>query len=61
MRDPTDAIPQTSPREPWNKGKFIGAKPPFPAKARLVNPHQASNRGRTRHLAMFNLAKACYR
>jgi hypothetical protein len=29
MQDPTDAIPQVSRREPWNKGKLIGAKLPL--------------------------------
>jgi len=29
MRDPIDTIPQASRREPWNKGKLIGAKPPL--------------------------------
>jgi hypothetical protein len=30
MHDPTDAAAlQTSRREPWNKGKLIGAKPPL--------------------------------
>jgi hypothetical protein len=29
MQDPTDANPQASRREPWNKGKLIGAKPPL--------------------------------
>jgi len=29
MQDPTDAIPQAARREPWNKGKLIGAKPPL--------------------------------
>jgi hypothetical protein len=34
-------------RTPWNKGKLIGAKPPLLARHVL---------GRTRDLAMFNLA-----
>jgi hypothetical protein len=29
MRDPTDASTHASRREPWNKGKLIGAKPPL--------------------------------
>jgi len=29
MQDPTDVIPQVARREPWNKGKLIGAKPPL--------------------------------
>jgi integrase len=43
-------------RVPWNKGKLIGAKATAPAKARLVDPDQATDRGGTRDLAMFNLA-----
>jgi hypothetical protein len=45
MQDPKDPIPQASRREPWNKGKLIGAKPPSPTEARLVDPDQAANRG----------------
>src|SRR5437660_9748707 len=29
MQDPIDAIPQATRREPWNKGKLVGAKPPL--------------------------------
>ena len=29
MQDPKDPIPQASRREPWNKGKLIGQKPPL--------------------------------
>jgi hypothetical protein len=29
MQNPRDAIPQASHREPWNKGKLVGAKPPL--------------------------------
>ena len=29
MQDPKDPIPQASRREPWNKGKLTGAKPPL--------------------------------
>jgi hypothetical protein len=47
MRDPTNVIPQAPRRKPWNKGKLIGAKPP-------LRPKQIA--GRTRDLAVFNLA-----
>jgi hypothetical protein len=29
MRDPMDVIPPIARREPWNKAKLIGAKPPL--------------------------------
>ena len=29
MPDPTATTPQAARREPWNKGKLIGAKPPL--------------------------------
>ena len=29
MRHPKDLIAQASRREPWNKGKLTGAKPPL--------------------------------
>ena len=29
MQDPKDPISQASRREPWNKGKLIGQKPPL--------------------------------
>ena len=56
MRDPIDAIPQASSREPWNKGKLIGAKPPLrPKHVRSIRT-KLQIAGRTRDLAMFNLA-----
>jgi hypothetical protein len=45
MQDPTDAIPQVARCEPSNKGKLIGAKPPSPAEARMVDSQQVANRG----------------
>src|SRR5882724_11026760 len=56
MRDPIDAIPQTSRREPWNKGKLIGAKPPLRPKHVWSIRTKLQIAGRTRDLAMFNLA-----
>jgi len=56
MQDPTDGIPQTSRREPWNKGKFIGAKPPLRPKHVWSIRTRLQMEGRTRDLAMFNLA-----
>ena len=29
MQHLTDATPKSSRREPWNKGKLVGAKPPL--------------------------------
>ncbi len=56
MRDPIDAIPQASRREPWNKGKLIGAKPPLRPKHVWSIRTKLQIAGRTRDLAMFNLA-----
>jgi integrase len=56
MRDPTDTIPQTSRRKPWNKGKLIGAKPPLRPKHVWSTRTKLQIAGRTRDLAMFNLA-----
>jgi integrase len=56
MRDPIDAIPQNSRREPWNKGKLVGAKPPVRPKHVWSIRTKLQIAGRTRDLAMFNLA-----
>src|SRR5438874_13283010 len=56
MRDPIDAIPQSSRREPWNKGKLVGAKPPLRPKHVWSIRTKLQVAGRTRDLAMFNLA-----
>src|SRR5438128_12163872 len=56
MRDPIDAIPQASRREPWNKGKLIGAKPPLRPKHVWSIRTKLQIAKRTRDLAMFNLA-----
>src|SRR5436190_2979330 len=56
MRDPIDAIPQASSREPWNKGKLIGAKPPLRPKHVWSIRTKLQIAGRTRDLAMLNLA-----
>jgi len=56
MEDPTDVIPQAARREPWNKGKFIGAQPPLGPKARLVES-PASGKWPGEHATWyFNLA-----
>ena len=43
-------------RIPWNKGKLIGAKPPLRAKHVWSIRTKLQVEGRTRDLAMFNLA-----
>jgi integrase len=43
-------------RMPWNKGKLIGAKPPLRAKHVWSIRTKLQVEGRTRDLAMFNLA-----
>ena len=55
--DDQDAL-FTSPakREPWNKGKFTGAKPPLLPKHVWSIRSKLQAQGGTRDLAMFNLA-----
>ena len=55
MPDPVEVI-QKSPRVPWNKGKLIGAKPPLRSKHVWSIRTRLQVEGRTRDLAMFNLA-----
>jgi hypothetical protein len=43
-------------RTPWNKGKLIGAKPPLLARHVWSIRTRLQIEGRTRDLAMFNLA-----
>ena len=49
-----EAIP--SRRQPWNKGKLIGAKPPLRASQVWSIRTKLQLEGRTRDLALFNLA-----
>lgn len=56
MRDFIDVMPPNASREPWNKGKLIGAKPPFRAKHVWSIRAKLQMVGRIRDLAMFNLA-----
>jgi integrase len=53
-----EAIPSSSPprREPWNKGKLIGAKPPLRASHVWSIRTKLQLVGRTRDLALFNFA-----
>ena len=55
MLDPVE-VTQKSPRAPWNKGKLIGAKPPLRSKHVWSIRTRLQVDGRTRDLAMFNLA-----
>ena len=55
MSEPID-MTQKSPRVPWNKGKLIGAKPPLGSKHVWSIRTRLQVEGRTRDLAMFNLA-----
>lgn len=43
-------------REPWNKGKLIGQKPPLKPKDIWAIRIHLQNEGHVRDLAMFNLA-----
>jgi integrase len=56
MQDPAQASPRTLHREPWNKGKLIGAKPPLRSKHVWSIRTKLQVEGQTRDLAMFNLA-----
>jgi integrase len=56
MQDPAQASPRTRHREPWNKGKLIGAKPPLRSKHVWSIRTKLQVEGQTRDLAMFNLA-----
>ena len=50
------ATPVPPVRTPWNKGKLIGAKPPLRTKHVWAIRTKLQVEGRTRELAMFNLA-----
>ena len=55
MQDHVNAVPALR-RVPWNKGKLTGAKPPLrPKHVWSIRP-KLQVEGRTRDLAMFNLA-----
>ena len=56
--DRNEAIPSYSPprHQPWNKGKLIGAKPPLRASHVWSIRTKLQLEGRTRDLALFNLA-----
>jgi len=56
MEIEAQAKPSKPQREPWNKGKLIGQKPPLRAKHVWSIRARLQIEGRTRDLAMFNLA-----
>jgi integrase len=56
MPDSANCLSPTSRRAPWNKGKLIGAKPPLRPKHVWSIRTRLLIGGRTRDLAMFNLA-----
>jgi integrase len=55
MQDQVNAAPDLK-RVPWNKGKLTGAKPPLRPKHVWSIRTKLQIEGRTRDLAMFNLA-----
>src|SRR5271169_3503568 len=55
MQDQVNATPAPE-RVPWNKGKLTGAKPPLRPKHVWSIRTKLQVEGRTRDLAMFNLA-----
>jgi integrase len=56
MLDLVNTTPTTANRAPWNKGKLTGAKPPLRPKHVWSIRTKLQIEGRTRDLAMFNLA-----
>src|ERR1700688_4683346 len=57
MPDPVEVAENLLPRRiPWNKGKLIGPKPPLRPKHVWSIRTRLQVEGRTRDLAMFNLA-----
>src|SRR6267142_2823480 len=56
MQDPSASFQTPQHREPWNKGKLIGAKPPLRSKHVWSILTKLQVEGQTRDLAMFNLA-----
>src|SRR5215475_11884450 len=56
MQDHENSVPAAPRLMPWNKGKLIGAKPPLRPKHVWSIRTKLQIAGRTRDLAMFNLA-----
>src|SRR4030081_541244 len=56
MQNHENRVPPATERRIWNKGKLIGAKPPLRPKHVWSIRTKLQLQGRTRDLAMFNLA-----
>ncbi len=56
QKNPTAAAPTIRKQVPWNKGKLTGAKPPLRPRHVWAIRTKLQIDGRTRDLAMFNLA-----
>jgi hypothetical protein len=56
MHDYDNKVPIAPKRAPWNRGKLVGAKPPLRPKHVWSIRTKLQIDGRTRDLAMFNLA-----
>src|ERR1700704_786733 len=56
MQDKANCVLPAPKRTPWNKGKLTGAKPPLRPKHVWSIRTKLQVEGRTRDLAMFNLA-----
>ena len=56
METEAQAMSSMSRRQPWNRGKIIGQKPPLRPKHVWSIRTRLQMEGRTRDLAMFNLA-----
>ena len=56
MQDHENALANSNKRTPWNKSKLIGPKPPLRPKHVWSIRTKLQIEGRTRDLAMFNLA-----
>jgi integrase len=56
MEDQNTVFISSPKQRPWNKGKFTGAKPPLQPKHVWSIRSKLQSEGRTRDLALFNLA-----
>ena len=56
METQAQTMSSTPPREPWNKSKLIGQKPPLRPKHVWSIRSKLQLEGRIRDLAMFNLS-----
>lgn len=55
-KEPACVVDKQKSREPWNKGKLIGAKPPLRPSHVWSIRTKLQMQGKTRDLALFNLA-----